>query len=345
MTLMSLFRPLTPRELLQWTLRIYASNVTRWLLLGLLAVVPLVVLNYALIALLPQPSFDADLLEQFLAPLESGQMMNNPALQQQVMDDMLQNSLLMLQQVIIQLMAQIIILGTVAGGAGAVMASAAYRGEPVNLGEGLQLLGRRFAALFSGHAIAGGILLLLLVGSILGSVVCIGVLGMGLTIFVYLGLIPLAAPALALEEGNAGPLLRRAWAFGKQRVWIIFGVTVGLYALRILLAFPLDLIQALVAPDSLLVTQVTTVIVELLVLPVGVIFFTLLYEDARGRQEAAALDAPEPHGAADRPAPRQPLLTTADLPHVVGISMLSLGLLFGFYMVIMLRSMLLLGGG
>ncbi|MBN2472801.1 MAG: hypothetical protein JXN59_18905 [Anaerolineae bacterium] len=342
MTLMSLFRPLTPRELLQWTFRIYASDFTRWLLLALLAVVPLVIVNYAVAAVLPQPSFDPELLDQFLAPLESGEMLSNPALQQELMDDMLQNSLLMLQLLAIQLLAQIIILGTIAGGAGAVMASAAYQGEPVDLGAGLHALGQRIGALLSGHAIAGGILLALLVVSILGTAVCIGVLGMGLTIFVYLALIPLAAPALALEEGNASRLLRRAWNFGKRQVWVIFGITVALYALRLLLAFPLEIIQGLVAPESLLVTQAITILVEVLVLPVGVIFFTLLYEDSRGRQEAAEMEAPDlAEEGEQRPARRQPLLTTADLPHLVGISMISLGLLFGFYIVIMLRALML----
>lgn len=343
MTLMSLFRPLTPRELVQWTARIYTRYIAQWLLLGLLAVIPLVVVNYVVVSAMPEPSFDPELMDQLLAPLENGQMLNNPALQQELMDDMLQNSLLILQQVIFQLLAQIVILGTIAGGAGSVMAAAAYRGEPVTLGGGLQVLNKRFGALFSGHALAGGLLVLLLVGSILGTLICIGVLGLGLSIYVYLGLIPLAAPVLALEDGDARRLLRRAWTFGKQRVWLIFGMTAALYALRILLAFPFDLIQALVAPESLLVAQITTVIVELLVLPVGVIFFTLLYEDTRGRQAAAEAEALELAGGIGQPATRRPLISTADLPNIVGIAMLSMGLMFGFYMVFALRTLLMLG--
>lgn len=341
MTLMSLFRPLTPREMLQWTARIYGRYFAQWMLLGVLAVVPLVIVNLGIAAVLPEPSFDPELFDQFLAPLENGEMLNNPALQQELMDDMLGNSLLILQQVIAQLVAQIVILGTLAGGIGSVMAAAAYRGDSVSVGEALQVFTKRVSALFTVHAIAGFILVGLLLASILGTVICIGVLGMGLTIYVYLGLVPLVAPVLALEDGDWRQLMRRAWTFGKQRVWLLFGATVALYALRLLLAFPLDLMQAVFVPESLLVAQIIAVLVELLVLPLSVIFFTLVYEDTRHRQENTASDSLDDIAAASFVQPaRRPLLTTADLPNIVGISMLSLGLLFGFYMIVTLRTMM-----
>lgn len=343
MTLMSLFRPLTPREMLRWTARIYSRYFGQWMVLGVLAVVPLVIVNLGIAAVLPEPSFDPELFDQFLAPLESGEMLNNPALQQDLMDDMLANSLLILQQVIAQLVAQIVILGTLAGGIGSVMAATAYRGDPVSVGDAIQVFTRRINALFTGHVIAGFVLVGLLLVSILGTVICIGVLGMGLTIYVYLGLVPLVAPVLVLEDGDWRHLMRRAWTFGKQRVWLLFGMTIVLYTLRLLLAFPLDVLQSVFVPNSLVVAQIITVLVELLVLPVGVIFFTLVYEDTRSRQEVADAEAPaaSPAGAMQPPV-RQPLLSTADLPNIVGISMLSLGLLFGFYFVITLRTMLLL---
>ncbi|GAB4572887.1 MAG: hypothetical protein Kow0077_13540 [Anaerolineae bacterium] len=342
MTLMSLFRPLTPREMVRWTFQTYARHFSQWLLIGLLAVVPLVAVNLILAQVLPQPAFDAALLEQFLAPLERGEMLNNPALQQQLMDDLIQNSLILLVTVLAQLLAQIVIIGTVAGGAGAVMTAAAYRDEPVSAGEGLQALQTRFSQLAGGHILAGLLLIGLMTASILGTMICIGFFGMGLTIYVYLALVPLAAPALALGKGDISTALREAWQFGKQRVWLIFWATLGLYGLRTLVGLPLDALQMLLAPDSLLAAQVIGVVVELLILPVGVIFFTLLYEDTRGQAATPLVD--DLNGISPAAVGPAPLLSMADLPNIMGIAMLSVGALLALYLVTALQAMLFMGG-
>ncbi len=334
MSLMSLFRPLTPREMVDWTVHLYARYFPQWMVLGLLAVAPLVLINLALASLLPQPSFDAAVLEQLMESLESGQMPGDPALAQAALDDLLHNSMLMLQQVAIQLFVQILVVGIIGGGIGALMTSAAYQGGAVSLAAALQGIGPRLRALGLGHLLAGLVLIALLVGSILGAAFCVGILGLGLTIYVYIAWVPLLAPTLALEDGTLKGRLRRAWSFGKRRVWLIFSITLGLYALRFLLGIPLDLLAALLAPESAVAAQIMTMLVEVLVLPLGVIYFTILYQDVRGRQEQIALEVE----GAERPA-TEPILSAADLPGVFGVSMTALALLFALYMFVMLRTM------
>lgn len=333
MSLMSLFRPLTPREMIRWAVRLYFQYFPQWLVLGLLAVAPLVLINLALAAILPQPSFDPAALEQIMGSLESGQMPGDAALLQSTMDNLLQNSLLMLQQVVVQLFIQIVVLGVIGGGIGALMASAAYQGGAVSLAAALGRIGSRLRALGAGHLLAGLVLIAMLVGSILGAMFCVGVLGLGLTIYTYLAWVPLLAPALALEDGTLSGRLRRAWSFGKQRIWLIFAMTLALYALRFLLSVPLDFLAILLAPDSLVLAQIMTMVVEVLVLPLGVIYFTILYHDLRGRQEQIALEL----AGEERPV-AEPILSAADLPGVFGVSMTALALLFALYMFLMLRA-------
>ncbi len=333
MSLMSLFRPLTPREMIRWTVRVYGRYFPQWIMLGLLAVMPLVLINLALAVILPQPSFDPDLLAQLMGPLESGRIPANPALAQAALDDLLRNSILMLQQVALQLFIQIVVSGVIAGGIGAVMASAAYQGGVVSLAAALRTIGPRLRALLGGHLLAGLVLIALLVGSIVGAMFCIGILGLGITIYIYLAWVPLLAPVLALEEGTLSGRLRRAWSFGKQRVWLIFAMMLALYALRFLLSVPLDFLAMLVAPQSLALAQVVAVIVEVLVLPPGVIYFTVLYQDLRGRYEQLALEP----DIAERPA-AEPILSAADLPGLFGVSMTALALLFALYLFLMLRA-------
>jgi hypothetical protein len=329
MTLMTLFRPLTPREMARWTLRIYAQYWPQWLLLAALTLLPLLMLNTALLNVLPQPEFDPVLLEEFLAPMESGEL-PDPAQQNAVMDQLVDNSVLMMAQLVVQILSQLIMLGVIAGGVGAVMTAAAYRGEPVSLGAGLAALRDRAATLLAGHALVGGALIVLVIVSMLGLLLCVGALGLGFAVYMYLAWVPLMPAALTLEDGTLNPLMRRAWQFGKQRVWLLFSAVIVLFGLRFVLAIPFEIVLSLAGDTSLIGTQIATLVVEALTLPLGVIFYTLVYEDTRARLNPAPADDDLPGDmppVSPESAARMPLLTSADLPNIVGVSMVALMLL------------------
>ncbi len=345
MTLMSLTRTLTPRDLARWTARLYLQHWPRWMALALIALIPLLAVNQVFEAVLPQPAFDETLLQQFMAPLERGGPFDiDPVLQEQVMAMLLNNSLLLITQMVLMLLSQVIIVGVVAGGAGAIMASAAFHGRPVSLREGLRGVAGRAGPLLGGNLAAGLLLSALLVGSLMLMLLCVGVIGLSLAVYVYLALVPLLPAALVLERGTTGQGMRGAWHAGKINIWVLLFTVASLFAARAILSMLLSLLLSALAgftgASAGLLTAASLLgglIVEALVMPIGVIFFTLLYVNTR--PAAPALSDPglaglEPEGApaAARPA-NPPLFTAADLPNVIGVSLTALGMLLVLYMI------------
>ncbi len=341
MSLMSLFRPLTPAELVQWTLRIYVRHWPWWVALAAVAVLPPTLLSTAVTASLPE-AVDPALLDQWLQPLDPldpNGPFADPATQaqlQQMMGQLVQNSLVMLGVAALTVLSQAVVLG----GPGAVVAAACFHDQPITLGQAVrQAIGERGGALLGGHLAVGALLVALLLVSAMGIVLCVGLLGLGLLAYAFLAWVPLLAPVLALERGPLPALLMRAWHFGKRRVWLLLAAVAALWVLRLALSIPLDLVGGLlvglVAQDPaaamLVVGQVIFIAVQALVLPLGAIFYTLLYEDSKLRFDPlrAGLDAPF---TVEVDAPRQPFLTTADLPNIIGVSLVGLGMLFGLYM-------------
>lgn len=341
MSMMSLYRPLSRRELFQWTVRIYVRHWPQWFALAALGVVPALLIGVVLAYLLPMPLFDEALLEQFLAPLESGSIPDDPALQQAMTAQLFSNSLVMLAQLVGQVLTQIVIMGTIVGGGGAVMAAAAYREEAVSVRAAVQRLVERAKLLFTGHVIVAVLLIVLLVSSMIGLMICVGIIGLGFSVYVYLAWVPLLAPFLALGEGKLSDLLRQTWTAGKAQVWLILSMVVTMLGARFVLAFPFEMLAGMLVPDSIIGTLIISMLVEVLVLPFGAIFFTLIYEEQQASKQAdltpglPGLEPDHPPAAVEH----GPILTPADLPNIVGISMVSLALLFGFYLLLSVQLM------
>ncbi len=339
MTLMSLFRPLTPAELANWTLRIYLRYWPRWMALALLAVIPLALVNLGITAAVPQPELDPAALEALLNSMQDNPLPGGAVLPNNLLEQVVNSSVATLEQAVLSLMAQLIIAGVIAGGAGAVMAAAAYNGAEPDLGQALRTgLLERGRLLLRGHLLVGGLLMVMVVASLLGMLVCIGLIGMGITVYLYVGWVPLLAPALALEDGGYPLLVRRAWRFGKLRIWLLFGAVIALLALRYGVAIPIGLLAGALIPDPALAALIVAVASEALVLPLGVIFFTVVFLDTRAR-----LDGRVPPG---QPAEEsglamvEPFLSAADMPNLVGVAMASLGLMVAaYFLVLMLASL------
>ena len=340
MSLMSLFRPMTPAELVQWTLRIYARHWRQWLLLAALTVIPLLIANEAIVRLVPIPDVDPAVINSLFSSLEQGAT-PGAGLSDEDMRQVLASSMGSLEQAMLLALARVVIVGVIAGGAGAVLTSAAYHGEATSLGQALRVgLVERGGLLLRGHLTLGGLVLMMFLASVVGLTLCVGVLGLGLTVYLYLAWVPLLAPVLALGDGSFGDLTRQAWRFGKLRVWLLFAAVITLLVLPLLLGIPFNLIASLAGGADPVILMLS-IVAEVLILPLGVIFYTLVYEDTRARLDGAA--APLAPAGLDAAAarPREPFLSAADVPNVVGVSMAALGLAVVFYLLVFFQ---VLGG-
>lgn len=334
MTLIDLYQPATPVELFQTALGIYRRYWQLWLALALLALVPPLLIQ-SLATSAQADIIDGALFEDVMGYFERGDMPPD-ALISDLTGQFVSSSLIAFGLTALTLIVQAVVLG----GAGAVMTRDAYRGQAVALGPALQqALGARVTALVGGHLIVGLALLMLLFASGLTLLLCVGIVGLGFAVYMYVAWFPLLAPALVLERGPLSALVLRAWHFGKQRVWQLFRAVVGFLAARLVLGFVLGaavgLVAGLLSPDlvdplSLLVGLVTAVLVA----PLEVIYYTLLYEDTRARAVAGLAVAPDPEAPVS--APEAPFFTAADLPNIFGVGMLALGGLVFVYCVLTL---------
>ncbi len=85
----------------------------------------------------------------------------------------------------------------------------------------------------------------------------------------------------------------------------------------------------------MIAAQILTIVVEAITLPLGAIFYTLLYEDTRSQ-----LEMPEEESeTATRPPSMavEPIITPADVPNIVGISFVAIGLFFALYLLAFLQ--------
>lgn len=322
MSFMRLFRPLTLSDLVQWTGQIYVRHLRQWLLLAALVLIPLAFVNGLAVAWMFDrfDALDPAILERLLNQSPDQDLLLDPDVQAQL----IQAGLGVLAFVAAWAGSQIV-LGIVLGGAGSALAAASFRGEGASLGRALN------RALFTrGGALIGGTLLVWIsMAALVGLssiVVCMGILVTVAMIALYLVWVPLLPPVLVLEEGPLTRLLARAWYFAKKRIWLVLAASLSLLALRfafsLLLALGVGPLLTLLGPesDALAVAsgQVADVIVQAVLLPLGVIFFTLFYEDSRLRLESE-VDSFGPEAAAPFAAPPEPPLTAADLPRLAGV--------------------------
>ena len=327
MTLMSLFRPLTPQEMAGWTIRIYRQYWPRWIGLAAMAVLPPLALNLALSASQTE-TLDPALLDEVMRSLERG-LMPDEATLQALTQGLVRLVAITLGMLAVTLLFQAVLLS----GAGAVLASGAYHGRAVALADGLRAaLGERFGPLVGGHAAVGGVLVGLLIASFLTLTLCVGIFGLGVTAYVYLAWFPLLAPVLALERGRVGVLMRRAWYFGKKRIWLLFGAVAAFLLVRVAALIAAALLSSLVglilpAGAATWADVLLFATGQVIVLPLEAIFYTLLYEDTCSRFDPALL-SPAASAGPEATAPAEPFLTAADLPNLAMVSMAALSLLF-----------------
>ena len=325
-----LSNPLRERTFSQmWneTWDIFSAHWRRWIVLGLIASAPPL-----LVSLLLHGGID---LNQLLVVARNGSTEEVSLLTQQL-----------LSSFIISALVGVLSWGytlIVSSGAGAIMASQILGRKPVSLRAALRTaFTRRAGALLGANLLVGLALLGVMLASMALTTCLVGIVGFVFLIFMAVAWIPLINPLVALERGPLTTLLSRAWYFGRGRVWIIVAVLFSLSAVTSIVRAPASLLQnhlmantisygaggEVILSEAYWLWRTLFVVVSLIeqsvVLPIGVILYTIMYYDARARLDSP--DADLPIQAGDPPRPPVPWLVKRDVNNMLGVVMVVFGL-------------------
>ncbi len=236
-----------------------------------------------------------------------------------------------------------------------------YMGEPVDILGSYKKIGRMWLRLLVALILA---LLLYFGMAILTLVPCVGwIIGPGVIIFYLYVLNPLLPATVVLEGQKGVGAIRRAWDLTRRRFWWTLGfmVILGVFAYVILVG-PTLLIDYLIvfslqsglpAADAATrygiqtgITQLVTMLFQLLYLPIQLTAITLMYFDLRVRTEGldltmmAAVNKAEPEVessgsiVAQAPSPgTDNLVTSREVGYFIGISLGIVALCGGLYAV------------
>jgi hypothetical protein len=187
-----------------------------------------------------------------------------------------------------------------------------YSGKTLGILEAYRKLGRAHWSVV-GTSLLYAILLTVLF--LIALIPCIGwiaaIPGYGFTIFSIVAIIPLTAPVIALEQKRAGAAFSRAWALVRRRFWWVFwyGLLVWIMSWCVLVG-PSLLTQTLFLgvldyvglTAATIIQQLINFLVRILIVPIPLACYVLLYFDLRIRTEGfdiALLTAVDPQTPTD----------------------------------------------
>lgn len=239
--------------------------------------------------------------------------------------------------------------------------SSSYLGRKTSILEAYQQLGTSWVTLLMALVL---FVLIVLAAFIWFLVPCVGTFtGLGLLVFLAYVVLPLIAPIVVIEKADWITSLARAWELARRRFWWLLGFAIIFYLFNLLVVVgPTVLISYLIgivtgqgaAQGNLstvptMISSVAGTFLQLLILPIQMTAWTLVYFDLRVRTEGfdlALLTANTSEGSqADisrlpTAAPTQQWLTADDVGKFVIITIVGAG----FYGLFVL-SLLLLGVG
>jgi hypothetical protein len=222
-----------------------------------------------------------------------------------------------------------------------------YLGQKIGITEAYRQLGGTWLKLLLTLLVFG---LLVIAAFIWIIVPCVGWLtGSGLFIFLAWVVGPLIPPVVVLEKLDVTKSIARAWDLARRRFWWLLGFAVVFYLFNMLVVTgPTTLISYLaglvigssgnLATGSVLPTIISSVagaLLHLLVLPIQLIAWTLVYFDLRVRTEGfdLALLTMDPTGnmAADisnlpSAAPARQWLTGDDIGKFIVVTLVGIGI-------------------
>jgi hypothetical protein len=248
-----------------------------------------------------------------------------------------------------------------------------YLGRPTGVIEAFSRIGQAWGQLLLALLLAVFVMILLMVWAV---VPCVGWLtGPGMIIFGAAVAVPLIVPIVVLERCSAAEALSRAWQLARRRFWWLLGFMLLLSILsQIVVTGPSLLLSTALMPlvgSSLgivgqnIIQSISSVLLNILYLPLYTACVALLYFDIRvrtegldlallaatGQGETAVTDptTPKTPHLPPAPAPTQSLMPTQDeWVYFLAISaslVVLYFLLFGLIMLLVFGGMALFSGG
>lgn len=174
-----------------------------------------------------------------------------------------------------------------------------YSGRVIGIAQAYSKIGRSWVSFLGVFFLS---LLIVFFLFLIFLIPCIGwimaIPGSGFVTFLYLVLIPLSVPVLTLEKKGAAQGLRRAWELARRRFWWALGTVLLIWLLTWSITFgPATLVQGLLFSmvDSVGLTTITVLqqlilfLIRIIVLPIPILSFILMYIDLRVRTEGLDL--------------------------------------------------------
>ncbi|NDJ60710.1 MAG: hypothetical protein GYB67_06265 [Chloroflexi bacterium] len=223
-----------------------------------------------------------------------------------------------------------------------------HLGRKVGLGEALTAGISRLGTLALGIFYFGLLFIpaLFILGAL--TVLC-GLVVFTLPVVLYLGiaLYFFIVPVLMLENVGASFGISRALALGKARFWRALGLFILIYIITLIITIVLGVVVgfvtvgtsqpgSLVDPGFVTLTTIAQTIVNILIIPILPIAFTIMYYDTRVRLEGldialAAVGTPDPSPAdVESPRPTEPILAGRDIGNIALLAVGVIGVTLAF---------------
>ncbi len=288
-------RPLSISDLLDEGVRLYRRNWIRFVTIAAIVAVPVSVLQAG-----------STWLNVSATPSFGGAGVPGDSLTPVLLSQAVQLGVSVIDAIVTVLMT----------GALIYVAGRSYLGQVITPRQAYGYAARRLLVMIGSYLLAGLIVLILIVASIIPCVGWLG--GPPATAFATVNLSVLIVPIVMLEGKGVRASLRRSWALTKSQFWRVLLLAFLLYLFNLaVIGGPIWVVAILVVAVTqnptyvAFVTVAVSALVNLIFTPIWGVCITLLYYDARVRREGfdlawlAGIEAPPDDD-------REPLLASSD---------------------------------
>jgi hypothetical protein len=265
-------RNFTVLEILDRTFRLYRENFLRYAGLVAIVTVPLSVFN-----LLITQGYLAQLDNRDLSFAQRQAATSNYTL------------VIALVAIVVSIVQAVFVNGTLT-----YMASENHLGRKVSIAEAFSSARGRFMTLFLALLIFYLVIGALAAVSALTVACFVGILGLGLVVYMGVNINVFLAPTIVLENVSVMQGINRGWGLAKARFWTVLGLMALIIVISIVLQLAFSVLQQLFSQQvvasasiqgSSLVGVIIETIIAVFVAPISPIALTLLYYDTRVRLE------------------------------------------------------------
>lgn len=317
----AVLRAYTFRELLNRLFQVYGHNFVPFIVLSAAVQIPITVASYLIQVRLRDPLLQ--LLNRFNTSPDNAAAIS-PEVAMQMLSPLLEILLVVLGVYIVSSFIQTVLVSAPL----AYVTSENELGRPATLGSAFPVLVSRIGTLIGQMSLYYTLLLLLTV--LLTFILFACGLGFGLLVYIATTVGAFLVPVAVLEQGGMVNGLTRAWMLCKTRLWPVLGLILGVLFISFVVSTALDAVEAAYAPPNSepIIRIILETAFSILLMPVLPVGFTLLYYDARVRNEGldsalkrVQLTNPAASPADVPPLPPGPLMRNEDFLNLAIVTM------------------------